>query len=499
MADHDVLSAKALGALYENYRTALTRTARRALLAHGVPESVASAEDLVQNAFATVLRHPASVRHPVSYLRAVIRTEAATLARQQARHGDLEARRAADPLRFDPAQCADMATLVANRCAVEQAMAGLTPSQRTAVWATKGLDRTQAETAVLMGKAPGTVATHVSRGMVLLRASLVAAVIAGIVCVVGRFVADPLRHTLPAREPGGGSGAPSPPWWPGDLLSALYAYRPVLGVLSLVAAYGIAHRLWGRFRALDRSGTRLGTWWGLRRTERAWQSATRSLGLPFTAREITRDAVVFAAPSGLSARAVSGGAEAVTILMERDLRRAVQLERSGGPSSRHGGPGTSRLREAFDLTGWSRGELARLVNRRAASAGHPEVATDASRVRRWLDVGAIPRDPVPRLLADLFSERLGRVLTVEDLGLDRPAGVRARHDGADPSHPWPLPWAPERTVSVLTEFSGTDLVLDRRGPVVASTSLDAGRPDGTSGSRPTRTVPWGPVPGESQV
>ncbi len=477
MAEREVEPAEALGTLYANYRVSLTNTAQQALLAHGVPESVVSAEDLVQNAFAKVLRHPASVEYPVSYLRVVIRTEAANRARQQARHNGLEARRAADPLRFDPLQSADVAALVANRCAVEQAMDALTPSQRTAVWATKGLDCTQAETAVMMEKAPGTVATHVSRGLALLRASLVAAVVAGIVCGVSHFIGDPLQDTPPAREPGIGSGPLPPQWWPGKpaLMSALYAHWPVSVPAALMATCGIACWLRRRFRAHDRAETPFGTWLGLRRTGQAWRSSTNQLGLPFTAREVTRDAIVFVAPSDLSAEAVLKGLEAVTILMKRKLGRTVHLELFGGLSSRQQSSPDSRLRDAFDLTGWSRGELARKVNRQAATLGYRQVATDTSRVRRWLDLGEIPRDPVPQLLAALFTERLGRVVTTEDLGLTRPASVGARRNSAEQQHPDGLPWAPERTAVVLTEFAGMDLMLNRRGFASENASLPADR------------------------
>ncbi|MGW7555183.1 hypothetical protein ACWGJZ_28605, partial [Streptomyces rimosus] len=79
----------------------------------------------------------------------------------------------------------------------------------------------------------------------------------------------------------------------------------------------------------------------------------------------------------------------------------------------------TRLADLFGLAGWSKGELARLVNRQAAAMGHPQLATDTSRVRRWIDTGETPRDPVPKVLAALFTERLGRVVTIEDLGFDR--------------------------------------------------------------------------------
>jgi hypothetical protein len=131
------------------------------------------------------------------------------------------------------------------------------------------------------------------------------------------------------------------------------------------------------------------------------------------------------------------------------------------------GPNT-RLADLFGLTGWSKGELARRVNRQAAAMGHPQLATDTSRVRRWIDMGETPRDPVPKVLATLFTERLGRVVTIEDLGFSRSgqAGRRQSVHG--------LPWAPEQTAAVLTEFTGMDLMLNRRGLVGAGAALTAG-------------------------
>lgn len=128
----------------------------------------------------------------------------------------------------------------------------------------------------------------------------------------------------------------------------------------------------------------------------------------------------------------------------------------------------TRLADLFGLADWSKGELARLVNRQAAAMGHAQLATDTSRVRRWIDMGETPRDPVPKVLASLFTERLGRVVTIEDLGFRKPgqAGKRQSVDG--------LPWAPERTAAVLTEFTGMDLMLNRRGLVGAGAALTAG-------------------------
>jgi hypothetical protein len=128
----------------------------------------------------------------------------------------------------------------------------------------------------------------------------------------------------------------------------------------------------------------------------------------------------------------------------------------------------ARLADLFGLTGWSKGELARLVNRQAAAMGHPQLATDTSRVRRWIDTGESPREPVPKVLAALFTERLGRVVTIEDLGFDR-----RRHTGKTQSGDG-LPWQAGRTAAVLTEFTGMDLMFNRRGLVGASAALASG-------------------------
>ncbi|MGH6655230.1 MAG: hypothetical protein ACRDVE_08490, partial [Actinocrinis sp.] len=122
----------------------------------------------------------------------------------------------------------------------------------------------------------------------------------------------------------------------------------------------------------------------------------------------------------------------------------------------------------FVRSGWSKGEVARLVNRRARDLGASHVATDTSRVRRWLD-GEQPRDPIPRILTELFSERFGCVVTLSDLGLREPASPIA-------GTLTDLPWSAERTAELLGEFCRSDLILGRRGaggapPLAAGSAL----------------------------
>ncbi|WEO95041.1 hypothetical protein A6P39_014015 [Streptomyces sp. FXJ1.172] len=141
--------------------------------------------------------------------------------------------------------------------------------------------------------------------------------------------------------------------------------------------------------------------------------------------------------------------------------------------SGNGGSGTNADKRPNELlgswfvrSGWSKGELARQVNRRARQLGANHISTDTSRVRRWLD-GENPREPIPRILSELFSERFGCVVSIEDLGL-RAARQSPSATGVD------LPWTGPQTVALLGEFSRSDLMLARRGFLGTSLALSAG-------------------------
>ncbi|MCI3224367.1 hypothetical protein [Streptomyces sp. NP-1717] len=139
---------------------------------------------------------------------------------------------------------------------------------------------------------------------------------------------------------------------------------------------------------------------------------------------------------------------------------------SGADGTATGKRPNEQLSSWFRRSGWSKGELARQVNRRARQMGAHHISTDTSRVRRWLD-GEQPREPIPRILSELFSERFGTVVSVEDLGL-RSAHQSPSVSGVD------LPWAGPQTVSLISEFSRSDLMLARRGFLGTSLALAAG-------------------------
>lgn len=101
--------------------------------------------------------------------------------------------------------------------------------------------------------------------------------------------------------------------------------------------------------------------------------------------------------------------------------------------------------------------LAVAIRERAGARGHRHVQPDARRVRAWRQ-GERPRDPVPELILEVLSERIGVTLMLSDVGLDVPGAERVRWDG---------PWSLVQTVTEIIALARGDLVLGGR----AGTSL----------------------------
>jgi hypothetical protein len=85
------------------------------------------------------------------------------------------------------------------------------------------------------------------------------------------------------------------------------------------------------------------------------------------------------------------------------------------------------------VVGWSNAETARQINTYAAHRGHRGVAVDTARVGRWIRCGERPRPPVPHLLADLLSERIGEPRTPQSLHLVRARDLRIPLEEAEHS------------------------------------------------------------------
>ncbi|MEW1774663.1 transcriptional regulator [Streptomyces sp. NPDC086777] len=78
----------------------------------------------------------------------------------------------------------------------------------------------------------------------------------------------------------------------------------------------------------------------------------------------------------------------------------------------------------LERSGISRKDLARRVQSKAREWGQPNIATNATRVRGWLE-GGTPRAPIPDLLAAVFSDHFGFRVTTYDLGLGEGSSVDA--------------------------------------------------------------------------
>ncbi|MFD5211586.1 hypothetical protein ACFWNF_32210 [Streptomyces anulatus] len=96
---------------------------------------------------------------------------------------------------------------------------------------------------------------------------------------------------------------------------------------------------------------------------------------------------------------------------------------------------------------WTNGDLAREVNRLGTLHGL-RLAYDRTAVAHWLS-GSRPRPPVPALVAEVLSRRLGRLVTPEWTGLASPQQAAS----SSTAHP----------ILALAEFAVTDADSDRRG------------------------------------
>ncbi|MFB8169406.1 hypothetical protein ACFC60_15815, partial [Kitasatospora purpeofusca] len=95
------------------------------------------------------------------------------------------------------------------------------------------------------------------------------------------------------------------------------------------------------------------------------------------------------------------------------------------PTERHQTAGTQNLQLAalIEEAGFSHAGLARRVDQLGLEHGL-DLRYDKTSVTRWLR-GQQPRGATPALIAEVFTRRLGRRLTAQDLGLDACAPVYA--------------------------------------------------------------------------
>ncbi|MER8047474.1 hypothetical protein [Streptomyces sp. NPDC094032] len=88
-----------------------------------------------------------------------------------------------------------------------------------------------------------------------------------------------------------------------------------------------------------------------------------------------------------------------------------------------------RLRALLKEAGWTQEACARAVNATGAEIGL-RLAYDRTAVAHWLG-GTEPYEPVPLLMSEAFTRRLGRVVTPETLGLTRGTDTERKPDVRD--------------------------------------------------------------------
>ncbi|MEU6239208.1 regulator [Kitasatospora sp. NPDC047058] len=93
------------------------------------------------------------------------------------------------------------------------------------------------------------------------------------------------------------------------------------------------------------------------------------------------------------------------------------------PAAGHSGPQNGQLAALIEEAGFSHAGLARRVDQLGLEHGL-DLRYDKTSVTRWLR-GQQPRGATPALIAEVFTRRLGRRLTAQDLGLDACAPVYA--------------------------------------------------------------------------
>jgi hypothetical protein len=134
-----------------------------------------------------------------------------------------------------------------------------------------------------------------------------------------------------------------------------------------------------------------------------------------------------------------------------------------------------RLQALIDEAGLSHKGLARRVNDLGRAKGIAALAYDHSSVIRWLK-GEHPRQPIPALIAEVFSMILGRSVTAGEVGL--PATGELPEIGLRFATSW------RDTIEVITALWRSD--LERRQFIVDSVFA--------AGAYATSAIRWLTVP-----
>ncbi|MFI5696458.1 hypothetical protein ACIA58_31675 [Kribbella sp. NPDC051586] len=115
----------------------------------------------------------------------------------------------------------------------------------------------------------------------------------------------------------------------------------------------------------------------------------------------------------------------------------------------------AKLAAVIAETGWSHAQLAQAVSRVAVEAGNERlVSVGRSHVSHWV-AGSTPSGDAPAVLAETLSRRLGRVVTVDEIGLSGPVSHGAPDWSAD-------------TLTTLADLGRGNVDIERRSVLRAA-------------------------------
>ncbi|WP_406197909.1 regulator [Kitasatospora sp. NBC_01560] len=172
------------------------------------------------------------------------------------------------------------------------------------------------------------------------------------------------------------------------------------------------------------------------------------------------------------------------------------------PPAGHAGPGpqNGQLAALIEEAGFSHAGLARRVDQLGLEHGL-DLRYDKTSVTRWLR-GQQPRGATPALIAEVFTRRLGRRLTAQDLGLDACAPVYAGLEFAETPQEavdivasmWRKDNGPQSELRRIA-FTPAGLVVPSRDWLIGRTDERVAR-DGSTLPRPeAAAAPPAAVPG----
>ncbi|MFB7910100.1 regulator [Kitasatospora sp. NPDC059146] len=221
---------------------------------------------------------------------------------------------------------------------------------------------------------------------------------------------------------------------------------------------------------------------------------------PLTADTLTADPMTADAPTAEELRLP---VQATPARHEATAAPAAPATTSGhGSHTGHSGPTpqNGQLAALIEEAGFSHAGLARRVDQLGLEHGL-DLRYDKTSVTRWLR-GQQPRGATPALIAEVFTRRLGRRLTAQDLGLDACAPVYAGLEFAETPQEavdivasmWRKDNGPQSELRRIA-FTPAGLVVPSRDWLIGRTDERVAR-DGSTLTRPdTATGPPGTAPG----